>query len=136
MGGHVWCRGGAVCRRRFRCGPLVKRLPDSVDWTHARLLEVGPRCPEHSLQLELVEKVLVVGVIVGHRAKYLLSSVQVSHPSSAARNVEFLILRTRKRMDAAIREDYRVGRVVRVAGWPLSLTEARIYALASLRAGN
>ena len=39
------------------------------------------------------------------------------------------------RIEEEIREDYREGRVVRVSGWPLSVSEARIYALASLRAG-
>ena len=37
-------------------------------------------------------------------------------------------------VEAEIRSDYREGRVVRISGWPLSLTEVRIYALASLRA--
>jgi len=38
-------------------------------------------------------------------------------------------------IEEEIREDYRDGRIARVSGWPLSITEARIFALASLRRG-
>jgi len=35
-----------------------------------------------------------------------------------------------------IREDYRNGRVTPLAGWPISQTEGRLYALASLQVGR
>jgi len=38
-----------------------------------------------------------------------------------------------KKLDAAVRDDYTDGRVVKINGWVLSLTEARQCALYSLR---
>ncbi len=40
------------------------------------------------------------------------------------------------RIEAEIRGDFAVGRVVRLSGWLLSLTEARLYALASFGSGD
>ncbi len=40
------------------------------------------------------------------------------------------------RVEEDIREDYRNGRVTPLAGWPISRTEGRLYALASLQAGR
>lgn len=37
-----------------------------------------------------------------------------------------------ERMDARVRDEYRRGEIVRVAGWLLSRSEARLYALATL----
>ncbi len=37
-------------------------------------------------------------------------------------------------LEARIRSDYRESRVIRLKGWPLSITEARLYAWTALRA--
>ena len=39
-------------------------------------------------------------------------------------------------LEARIRSDYRENRVIRLKGWPLSITEARLYAWVTLRPGG
>ena len=57
--------------------------------------------------------------------------------NDAGRLAELLGLeRDWSRVEEEIREDYRNGRVTPLAGWSISRTEGRLYALASLQAGR
>jgi hypothetical protein len=126
-----------------------------VDFTRRRLLAAavtvaaavtaGP-----SVVLPLIER-LAAGNTAGHLralithdagAAYLGRRYLQAHPSEARRDV--LVRRlvgtnaptsareASRAVAARIRSDYAAGRTVRVDGWVLSRTEARLYALVAI----